>query len=156
MNTFATPDMNSRLAPYYKIIESELTRFQFKAEIPLFYDPIRYILNIPGKRIRPLLVLLAAEASGIPAKEARFAATAVELLHNFTLVHDDIMDDAPIRRGKETVFKKWNSNIAILSGDTLFALAYQYAQQADNVILKDILSVLIKLPLKYVKDNNLI
>ena len=68
-------------------------------------------------------------------------AIAIELFHNFTLIHDDIMDNAPIRRGKETVYRKWNGNIAILSGDTLFALAYHYAQQADKEILQNILSV---------------
>jgi geranylgeranyl diphosphate synthase type II len=71
-------------------------------------------------------------------------AIAIELFHNFTLIHDDIMDNAPIRRGKQTVFKKWNSNIAILSGDTLFALAYHYAQQAEKEILPEILSVFNK------------
>ncbi len=125
MSNPASSDVQSRLAPYYKIIESELTRFRFKSEIPLFYDPIQYFLNIPGKRIRPLLVLLAAEASGIPAQQARFAATAVELLHNFTLVHDDIMDNDDTRRGQSTVHQKWDVSTAILAGDGLMGLAFQ-------------------------------
>jgi geranylgeranyl diphosphate synthase type II len=76
-----------------------------------------------GKRIRPQLVLLAAELFGAKIEDAFYPATAYEMLHNFTLIHDDIMDNAPIRRGKETIFKKWNSNIAILSGDVLASLA---------------------------------
>jgi geranylgeranyl diphosphate synthase type II len=76
-----------------------------------------------GKRIRPQLVMLAAELFGAKAEDAFYPATAFEMLHNFTLIHDDIMDNAPIRRGKETVYKKWNSNIAILSGDVLASMA---------------------------------
>jgi geranylgeranyl diphosphate synthase type II len=87
------------------------------------YDPVNYILSQGGKRIRPHLVLLAAELFGAKVEDAFYAATAYEMLHNFTLIHDDIMDNAPIRRGKETIFKKWNSNIAILSGDVLASLA---------------------------------
>ena len=84
---------------------------------------------------------MTCEMFGGSATEALPQAIAIELFHNFTLIHDDIMDNAPIRRGKQSVFKKWNENIAILSGDTLFALAYQYAQQADKDILPDILTV---------------
>jgi geranylgeranyl diphosphate synthase type II len=87
------------------------------------YDPVNYILSQGGKRIRPQLVVLAAELFGAKAEDAFYPATAYEMLHNFTLIHDDIMDNAPIRRGKETIFKKWNSNIAILSGDVLASLA---------------------------------
>jgi len=87
------------------------------------YDPVNYIMKQGGKRIRPQLVLLAAELFGAKIEDAFYPATAYEMLHNFTLIHDDIMDNAPIRRGKETIFKKWNSNIAILSGDVLASLA---------------------------------
>jgi len=87
------------------------------------YDPVNYIMKQGGKRIRPQLVLLAAELFGSKVEDAFYPATAYEMLHNFTLIHDDIMDNAPIRRGKETIFKKWNSNIAILSGDVLASLA---------------------------------
>ena len=87
------------------------------------YAPVNYIMSQGGKRIRPQLVLLAAELFGAKAEDAFFPATAFEMLHNFTLIHDDIMDNAPIRRGKETVYKKWNSNIAILSGDVLASMA---------------------------------
>jgi len=89
------------------------------------YAPVNYIMSQGGKRIRPQLVLLAAELFGATTENAFFPAAAYEMLHNFTLIHDDIMDNASIRRGKETVYKKWNSNIAILSGDVLASMAMQ-------------------------------
>lgn len=90
------------------------------------YDPIQYILQLGGKRLRPTLTLLAAELFDEDANRALPAAMAVEMFHNFSLVHDDIMDDAPLRRGKTTVHEKWNTNTAILSGDAMLILAYQY------------------------------
>ncbi|WP_121666886.1 polyprenyl synthetase family protein [Mesonia aquimarina] len=89
------------------------------------YDPILYILNLGGKRLRPVMVLLSAELFGTPYKKALDAALAIEVFHNFSLVHDDIMDDAPLRRGQETVHEKWNVNTAILSGDAMLINAYQ-------------------------------
>ncbi len=89
------------------------------------YKPIEYILLQEGKRIRPKLVMLATELFEGDPKAAFFAAAGFEMLHNFTLIHDDIMDNAPIRRGKETVYKKWNANIAILSGDALATMALE-------------------------------
>lgn len=90
------------------------------------YQPIRYILNLSGKKIRPVLTLMAAKIFSGNFKFALPAAYAIEMFHNFTLVHDDIMDDAPLRRGKETVHEKWNINTGILSGDAMLILAYQY------------------------------
>lgn len=89
------------------------------------YDPISYILLQSGKRLRPKLVHFAVEMFDGDSEQAQLVAMAFEMLHNFTLIHDDIMDVAPIRRGKETVYKKWNSNIAILSGDALAIMAFQ-------------------------------
>jgi len=89
------------------------------------YDPVNYIMSQEGKRLRPQLVMLAAELFGANMEDAFYPATAFEMLHNFTLIHDDIMDNALIRRGEETVYKKWNSNIAILSGDVLASMAMQ-------------------------------
>ncbi len=103
------------------------------------YSPIQYCLSFGGKRIRPVMTLMACELFGQPYQKALPQAIAIELFHNFTLIHDDIMDDAPLRRGKITVYKKWNPNIAILAGDTLFALAYQYAIQAETHLLPVIL-----------------
>jgi geranylgeranyl diphosphate synthase, type II len=89
------------------------------------YKPIEYILTQEGKRIRPKLVMLATELFDGESEMALFPAAGFEMLHNFTLIHDDIMDNAPLRRGKETVYKKWNSNIAILSGDALATMALE-------------------------------
>ena len=90
------------------------------------YTPIDYILQLGGKRIRPMLTLMAADIFSGDFKKALPTALAVEVFHNFTLVHDDIMDDAPLRRGKETVHEKWDINTGILSGDAMLILAYQY------------------------------
>lgn len=87
------------------------------------YNPLCYTLALGGKRLRPLLVLAACDLFGGKMEDAIHPAIGIELFHNFTLLHDDIMDQAPIRRGKETVNKKWNTNIAILSGDAMFAIA---------------------------------
>jgi len=90
------------------------------------YEPINYILNLESKKIRPVLTLMAASIFSNNYKIALPAAYAVEMFHNFTLVHDDIMDDAPLRRGKETVHEKWSINAGILSGDAMLILGYQY------------------------------
>tara|TARA_B110000503_G_scaffold142633_1_gene240066 strand:- start:3209 stop:4192 length:984 start_codon:yes stop_codon:yes gene_type:complete len=87
------------------------------------YAPIHYLMSLGGKRLRAVLTLAAAEAEGQPAEIAMPAALAVELFHNFTLMHDDIMDEAPLRRGQQTVHHRWDSNAAILSGDAMFTLA---------------------------------
>nr|WP_321415062.1 polyprenyl synthetase family protein [uncultured Allomuricauda sp.] len=90
------------------------------------YEPIRYILGLGGKRMRPILTLMTAEAFGGKMEYAMDAALAVEIFHNFSLVHDDIMDDAPLRRGKTTVHEKWDVNTGILSGDAMLILSYQF------------------------------
>jgi geranylgeranyl diphosphate synthase type II len=121
--------------------EEQLRKISYNGKPVELYNPIKYTLSFGGKRIRPVTTLMGCELFCDDYKKALPQAIAIEMFHNFTLIHDDIMDDAPIRRGKETVFKKWNSNIAILSGDTLFALAYQYAQNADKNTLPQTLSV---------------
>lgn len=100
------------------------------------YDPMRYMLQIGGKRVRPLLTLMAADLFSIPDLERAVpAAMAVELFHNFSLVHDDIMDNAPLRRGHRTVHEKWDANVAILSGDNLLIMAYaQLAKSPANAL----------------------
>lgn len=89
------------------------------------YDPIDYIMSLGGKRLRPYLLVLSAKSFGTKEEDVLPQAAAIELFHNFTLIHDDIMDHAPLRRGKDTVHHKWNSNIAILSGDAMFVKAYE-------------------------------
>lgn len=103
------------------------------------YEPIAYTLAHGGKRIRPVLVLMACDLFGHSCDEAIPAALGIEVFHNFTLIHDDIMDKAPLRRGRETVYQKWNTNIAILSGDTMFAKAYEYLLRLEAPCLKEVL-----------------
>jgi geranylgeranyl diphosphate synthase, type II len=108
-----------------KNVERQLRSCIRKTEPRSLYEPVQYVLSGGGKRIRPLLVILSCEAVGGDVTEAMHAAVAIEILHNFTLVHDDIMDNASSRRGRATVHKKWDNNIAILVGDELVALAYR-------------------------------
>ena len=96
------------------------------------YAPISYTLRQPGKRLRPMLCLLANDMFGGKEEEALWPALALETFHNFTLIHDDIMDKAPVRRGLPTVYQKWNSDIAILSGDNMLAMAFEFALKATK------------------------
>jgi geranylgeranyl diphosphate synthase type II len=122
-------------------IESELERFQLPLNPSNLYHPLRYFLNIGGKRIRPVLTLMAAELFGTNADKVKDAAIAIELFHNFTLLHDDIMDQAPLRRGEVTVHEKYNTNIAILAGDVLFVKAVQALAQQDTQHLPQLLQL---------------
>mgnify|MGYP001321793308 FL=1 len=108
------------------------------------YDPASYILESSGKRLRPLLVLLSAKAVGGKIKNFYNAALSVEMLHNFTLVHDDIMDNADLRRGKLTIHKKYNLNTAILTGDILAAVAYEFLLKDCKVNAKQALDSFTK------------
>jgi geranylgeranyl diphosphate synthase type II len=112
------------------------------------YQPIDYILSLGGKRMRPVLTLLSAEIFDTDYKEALPAAMAVEVFHNFSLVHDDIMDDAPLRRGKQTVHEKWNINTGILSGDAMLILAYQYFEQYEPDVFRDLAMLFSKTALE--------
>ncbi|MBO4600583.1 MAG: polyprenyl synthetase family protein [Bacteroidales bacterium] len=98
----------------------------FISEPKQLYEPIDYTLRLGGKRIRPFLLLAANQMVGGSIAEVRHAAIGIEVFHNFTLLHDDLMDHSPLRRGKPTVYKKWDENTAILSGDTMFALAWKH------------------------------
>lgn len=112
------------------------------------YEPIHYILSLGGKRIRPVLTLMTAEIFDQDYKKALPAALAVEVFHNFSLVHDDIMDDAPLRRGKETVHEKWNINTGILSGDAMLILAYQYFEKYEPIIFQSLAKLFSKTALE--------
>lgn len=102
------------------------------------YKPMNYVLAGGGKRIRPVLVMLACEVVGGRARDAVHAGAAIEILHNFTLVHDDIMDNAASRRGRKTVHTRWDANVAILTGDALLALAYRVLLRTESTRLKEI------------------
>ena len=110
---------------YKKLIDDKISSFIKKDNPASLYKPLKYILDGGGKRIRPVLLLFACEASGGNPENALNAAIAVEVLHNFTLIHDDIMDNADSRRGKDTIHKKWDLNVAILAGDNMVGLAYK-------------------------------
>jgi geranylgeranyl diphosphate synthase type II len=110
---------------YKTLIDRRLAHCVTKSEPVSLYEPLKYILSGGGKRIRPMLILLSCEAVGGKARNALHAAVAIEIVHNFTLVHDDIMDNAVSRRGRPTVHIKWDENVAILVGDELVALAYR-------------------------------
>ncbi|WP_271406293.1 polyprenyl synthetase family protein [Tenacibaculum soleae] len=112
------------------------------------YQPIEYILQLGGKRIRPVLTLIAADIFSRDYKKALPAALAVEVFHNFTLVHDDIMDDAPLRRGHETVHEKWDINTGILSGDAMLILAYQYFENYEPVVFQKLAQLFSKTALE--------
>ncbi|WP_289664396.1 polyprenyl synthetase family protein [Flavobacterium panacagri] len=112
------------------------------------YEPIEYILGLGGKRIRPVLTLMAAEVFDTDYSVALPAAMAVEVFHNFSLVHDDIMDDAPLRRGQVTVHEKWNLNTGILSGDAMLILAYQYFEQYEPNVFRNLAKLFSKTALE--------
>jgi len=112
------------------------------------YEPIGYILSLGGKRIRPILTLMAAEIFDSPLQKALPAAMAVEVFHNFSLVHDDIMDDAPLRRGKATVHEKWDLNTGILSGDAMLILAYQFFENYEPAVFKALAKLFSKTALE--------
>lgn len=110
---------------YQKSFIKYLEDFAIEREPVNLYEPVNYILKLGGKRLRPVLTLMTADIFGDKAALAMNAALSVEVFHNFSLVHDDIMDDAPLRRGKKTVHEKWDLNTGILSGDAMLILAYQ-------------------------------
>ena len=105
------------------------------------YDPIRYVLSLGGKRIRPVLMMLAYNLYREDPERILMQAVALETYHNYTLLHDDLMDNADMRRGHDTVHKKWDANKAILSGDSMLVLAYQRMQQCDQRHLQAVLDV---------------
>jgi len=114
-------------------IDAELRKIPASDNLPLFYEPINYINSLPGKKIRPLLTLVSGQALGGDIETLKKPAAAIELLHNFSLVHDDIMDQDEVRRGQPTVHEKWDLGTAILTGDGLLGLAYRKLLQTGNV-----------------------
>jgi len=114
-----------------KLIEEGIASALQERDLPELYHPVSYTFSLGGKRIRPVLLLLSAAMEGMTPKEALPAGLAVEFFHNFTLLHDDIMDVAPIRRGKPSVYTKYGTNTAILSGDALMIMAYEQLAKCD-------------------------
>lgn len=133
---------------YQEFFLNFLNKQHFLRDPKNLYEPIDYILGLGGKRMRPVLTLMAAEVFDVNFEKALPAATAVEVFHNFSLVHDDIMDDAPLRRGKVTVHEKWNLNTGILSGDAMLILAYQYFENYEPAIFRELAKLFSKTALE--------
>lgn len=132
------------LSEYKAAFETYLKANEFQQAPQALYEPNNYILQLGGKRLRPCLVLLACELFGTDFNKALPAALSIEYFHNFSLIHDDIMDAADLRRGKPTVHKKYNTNDAILSGDVLLVFAYQHLQNYDAELMKKLMSIFSK------------
>ncbi len=126
---------------YLPQLEAEIRRQHFGNSPASLYEPIRYIMGLGGKRLRPLLTMLSYSLYRDDAEKIVKYAVAVEAFHNFTLLHDDIMDNAPLRRGKATVHEKWNVNTAILSGDVMLVKVYDMFLDLDPVKLREVLSL---------------
>lgn len=129
---------------YQNLIQSVIEK-EIKHRKPTeLYEPIYYTLTMGGKRLRPLLTLLSCDIFDGDVHQALYPALGLETFHNFTLLHDDIMDKAPIRRGQPTVYKKWDSNRAILSGDTMMVMAYDFILESPKDLLHDIFTIFNK------------
>ncbi|MBP7369404.1 MAG: polyprenyl synthetase family protein, partial [Paludibacteraceae bacterium] len=124
-----------------KIINTELNKLNWDKKPEGLYRPIAYVLSLGGKRIRPSLVLMACNLFSDKVESAIAPALGIEIFHNFTLLHDDIMDKAELRRGQPTVHKKWDENTAILSGDLMQIAAYQLIGKVDELHLKKVLDI---------------
>jgi len=126
---------------YLSLIEAEIRKQKFGTQPTSLYEPIRYIMSLGGKRLRPLLTTLSYSLYHRDVEKIMPYAVAVEAFHNFTLLHDDIMDKAPLRRGKATVHKKWDVNTAILSGDVMLVKVYEMFQSLEQKRLQETLRI---------------
>lgn len=136
------------ISDYKEIIAQHINALKINKTPDELYNPIRYILSLGGKQLRPVLTLFAAEIFGSTHNKAIHAATAIELFHNFSLIHDDIMDEAPLRRGNQTVHEKWNLNTGILSGDAMLILAYQFFENYEPVVFRELAKLFSKTALE--------
>lgn len=127
-----------------QIIDTAVKEINYPATPNELYEPIAYLMALGGKRLRPALVLMATDLFGGNIEDAKSPALAIEMFHNFTLMHDDIMDNAPLRRGQPTVHEKWSDSVAILSGDVMFVKAYRLMIQVKLDILTSVLEVFNK------------
>lgn len=137
------------------VLNQALLELDLPHEPSELYDPIRYLINLGGKHLRPVLVLMIADMYELDLNKVMPQALGIELFHNFTLMHDDIMDEAPIRRGKPTVHKKWNTNAAILSGDVLFVKSYQLIVKTESRFLNKILALFNKTAIEVCEGQQL-
>lgn len=126
---------------YLAKVNDAISAIPYPTEPSQLYQPIAYTMALGGKRLRPVLTLMACEAMDGEPDAALNAAVGLELFHNFTLLHDDVMDKAAVRRGQPTVHRRWNENVAILSGDAMLTLATQYVARVDAAVLQPVLEV---------------
>ncbi|MDE6336497.1 MAG: polyprenyl synthetase family protein [Muribaculaceae bacterium] len=144
------------IAEYSADVESALRSLTFPGgKLESLYKPIEYALSAGGKRIRPVLVLMGADAFGGKAQEALRPAVGIETFHNFTLLHDDVMDKSDVRRGRPTVHKKYDANTAILSGDTMLTLATQYVTEVENSKLREVLDTFNRMAISVYEGQQL-
>jgi geranylgeranyl diphosphate synthase type II len=129
------------ITEYQEIVQIEVDKFQSETKDLELYAPVKYILDLGGKRMRPVLTLMGTDLFGGIISEASRSALGIEVFHNFTLLHDDIMDNAPLRRGKATVHEKWNTNAAILSGDVMFVQAFTLVTSCKTEHLRAIIDI---------------
>ena len=130
------------------LLENYLAQIELPKEPQYLYDPIIYSMSGGGKRIRPTLLMLSCEAFGGNAQDALPAAAAVEMFHNFTLLHDDIMDNASVRRGKPSVAAEWGNNVAILSGDAMMIYSYRLLSQVPACALPRVMEIFTTIALQ--------
>lgn len=140
---------------YLDIFEQELKKLLKFGSPQTLYEPVHYAMSLGGKRLRPVLCLMGCKLYSDDCLQAIPAALAIEMFHNFTLIHDDIIDQAPIRRGSLTVYRKWNINTAILSGDVMFARAFDLVNQIDVPNFKSILDVFTKTAIQVCEGQQL-
>ena len=131
-----------------EIINQYLSKLSYDRKPASLYEPIKYVLDLGGKRIRPILMLLSYNLYKDNPQEILSSACALETYHNYTLLHDDLMDEAPLRRGQQTVHMKWNANQAILSGDSMLVLAYERLAKCDTKHLEAVLSLFTEIALQ--------
>lgn len=137
------------------IVKGHIAGLQFTRTPKGLYDPVSYVLSLGGKRIRPVLMLMAYNLYREDVKSILQPATGIEVYHNYTLLHDDLMDRADMRRGKATVHKVWNDNVAILSGDAMLVLAYQFMAQCASEKLKDVMDLFSQTALEICEGQQL-
>src|SRR5665213_1505749 len=130
-----------KLEDLQELISEAVEKLTFPAYPAELYEPITYILSLGGKRMRPALLLMACDLFGGDVDAAVPPALAIEVFHNFTLMHDDIMDNAPLRRGRTTVHEKWNQNVGILSGDVMLIEGYKLMMQVEERLLRPIMNI---------------
>ncbi len=148
-------DPMNYLERYREEVSSFIDTVELNKKPEELYAPINYILKIGGKRLRPILTLFASEVFGASSKEAIYAAVAIEMFHNFSLIHDDIMDEAPLRRGNETVHERWNLNTGILSGDAMLILAYQYFENYKPEVFRELAKLFSRTALEVCEGQQL-